>query len=448
MMAEQLQKYDWDMALTGGTLLTMSASMEIIEDSIVGIKDGIIVAVGQKSDPQYAASAAKETIDASGCIVMPGLVNTHTHLPMVCFRGMADDLPLMEWLTSHIFPAEARFVNKKMVYDGATLAMAEMILSGTTTFCDGYFFEDSITQAVSAAGMRAVVSQGFADFATPDNPRFEKMMAAAKRFVARWQPHAPMITPAFFCHSPYTCSPATLTNVKKAAREAGILYLIHLLENKDEIDTIFNRYGKKPVQHLLNLGVLDDQTVAVHCNWLTTEDMDIFAGLGVRVSHNPESSMKLAAGVAPVPEMMKLGIKVGLGTDGCASNNDLDMFREMDTAAKIHKVTTLDPTVMSAQTVLKMATTGGAQVLGLDRLIGSIETGKQADIILVDLNQPHLTPLYNYYSQLVYAARGADVKTSIINGKVVMKDRQLRTIDLPAAMENVRVIAADIIARK
>lgn len=428
--------------------MTMSAGMEIVEDAAIGIKDGLIVAVGRNGDQGCAALKTKETIDASGCIVMPGLVNTHTHLPMVCFRGMADDLPLMEWLTKHIFPAEARFVNKKMVYDGATLAMAEMIMSGTTTFCDGYFFEDTITEAVLAAGMRAVVSQGFADFATPDNPKFERMMAAANRFVTRWQSHAPMITPAYFCHSPYTCSPATLVNVKEAAREAGILYLMHLLENEDEIDTILNRYGKKPVQHLLDLGVLDDQTVAVHCNWLTAEDMAIFADLGVRVSHNPESSMKLAAGVAPVPEMLKHGIKVGLGTDGSASNNDLDMFREMDTAAKIHKVTSLDPTVMSAQTVLKMATIGGANVLGLDKLIGSIETGKQADIILVDMNQPHLTPLYNCYSQLVYAARGADVKTSIINGKIVMKDRQLRTIDLPKAMENVRGIAADIIACK
>jgi 5-methylthioadenosine/S-adenosylhomocysteine deaminase len=443
-----MQENNLDIVITGGTIMTMSAEMEIVEDSIVGIKDGLIVAVSQNGDQGCVALKTKETIDASGCIVMPGLVNTHTHLPMVCFRGMADDLPLMEWLTEHIFPAEARFVNKKMVYDGATLAMAEMILSGTTTFCDGYFFEDTITEAVSAIGMRAVVSQGFADFATPDNPKFEKMMAAAKRFVTRWQSHAPMITPAYFCHSPYTCSPATLVNVKNAAREAGILYLMHLLENKDEIDTILNRYGKKPVQHLLDLGVLDDQTVAVHCNWLTDEDMAIFADLGVMVSHNPESSMKLAAGVAPVSEMLKHGIKVGLGTDGSASNNDLDMFREVDTAAKIHKVTSLDPTVMSAQTVLKMATIGGANVLGLDKLIGSIETGKQADIILVDMNQPHLTPLYNCYSQLVYAARGADVKTSIINGKIIMKDRQLRTIDLPMAMENVRGIAADIIARK
>ncbi len=215
-----MQGKEADILITGGTLLTMSAKMEIIEDSIIGIKDGIIVAVEKRGDQKNASYSAKEIIDASGCIVMPGLVNTHTHLPMVCFRGMADDIPLMEWLNNHIFPAEARFVNKKMVYDGAMLAMAEMILSGTTTFCDGYFFEDTIAEAVLAAGMRAVVSQGFADFATPDNPKYEKMMTAADRFVKRWKPHAPMITPAFFCHSPYTCSPATLVNVKKAAREA------------------------------------------------------------------------------------------------------------------------------------------------------------------------------------------------------------------------------------
>jgi len=443
-----MQEKNWDILITGGTLMTMSAGMEIIEDSIIGIKDGLIVKISQKKDSGSNAFTAKETIDASGCIVMPGLVNTHTHLPMVCFRGMADDLPLMKWLNEHIFPAEARFVNKKMVYDGATLAMAEMILSGTTTFCDGYFFEDAITEAVSVAGMRAVVSQGFSDFIMPDKSSFEKMMAAAKRFVTRWQPYAPMITPAYFCHSPYTCSPATLVRVKEAAREAGILYLMHLLENKDEIDTILTRYGKKPVQHLLDLGVLDTQTVAVHCNWLTKEDIAVFADLGVKVSHNPESSMKLAAGVARVPEMLRHGITVGIGTDGCASNNDLDMFREMDTAAKIHKVTLLDPTVMNAETVLKMATIDGAKVLGLDNLIGSIEAGKQADIILVDMNQPHLTPLYNCYSQLVYAARGADVRTSIINGRIVMKERQLLTIDILTAMNNVRSIAADIIVRK
>jgi 5-methylthioadenosine/S-adenosylhomocysteine deaminase len=448
MNGECLRENNLDIIITGGTLVTMKACMEIIEDSFIGIKDGVIVSAGRRDNQISADCQTKETIDASGCIVMPGLVNTHTHLPMVCFRGMADDLPLMEWLTKHIWPAEARFVNKKTVYDGATLAMAEMILSGTTTFCDGYFFEDAIAEALSAAGMRAVVSQGFADVLMPGKFMFEKVMVASQRFVKRWLPHTPLITPAYFCHSPYTCSPATLVRVKDAARDAGVLYLIHLLENKDETDIILNRYGKKPVRHLLDLGVLDEQTVAVHCNWLGQEDMAVFADLGVKVSHNPESSMKLAAGVAPVPEMLRQGITVGIGTDGCASNNDLDMFREMDTAAKVHKVTSLNPTVMNAETVCKMATIGGAKALGMDKFIGSIETGKKADIILVDMNQPHLTPLYNCYSQLVYAARGADIKTSIINGRIVMKDRQLCTIDLQTAMKNVRKIAAKIINGK
>lgn len=439
---------NWDIVITGGTLVTMNAGMDIIEDAFVGIQNGIITAAGKRGDQKNENDPAKEKIDASGCIVMPGLVNTHTHLPMVCFRGMADDLPLMEWLTKNIWPAETRFVSRKMVYDGATLAIAEMILSGTTTFCDGYFFEDSIAEAADAAGMRAVVGQGFADFIMRDKPAIEKTMASAQRFIKKWLPRAPLITPALFCHSPYTCSPSTLVPVKESAREAGILYLIHLLENRDETDTILNRYGKKPVQHLLDLGILDEQTVAVHCNWLTNEDMAVFAGLGVKVSHNPESSMKLAAGVAPIPEMLRQGITVGIGTDGCASNNDLDMFREMDTTAKIHKVTSLNPTLMSAETVLKMSTLGGARTLGMEKLIGSVEIGKKADIILMDMNQPHLTPLYNCYSQLVYAARGADVKTSIINGRIVMKDRQLLTIDPQTAMENVRKIAAGIIHQK
>lgn len=434
-----MESNDFDIAITGGTLLTLSANMEIIEDAAIGIRDGRIALVDK-----HRLLSAKKTIDAQGNLVLPGLVNTHTHLPMVCFRGMADDLPLMDWLNHHIFPAEARFVNKKTVYDGSMLAMAEMILSGTTTCCDGYFFENQIAEAAQTCGMRAVVSQGFADFATPDNPQYEKMMAAADRFVKRWISHAPMITPAFFCHSPYTCSPQTLVNVKTAAREAGILYLTHLLENRDEIDIIKKRYGKKPVRHLLDLGVLDHRTIAVHCNWLTPEDIVILADLGVSVSHNPASSMKLAAGVAPVVQMLEKGMAVGLGTDGSASNNDLDMFQEMDLAAKIHKVTLLDPTVMSAETVVKMATIDGARVLGMDHLIGSIEAGKQADIIVLDMNQPHLTPLYNPYSQLVYAARGGDVKTSIINGKIVMEDRQLLTIDLQAVMNNVREIAAHI----
>lgn len=439
-----MQNTDLDILISGGTLLTMSGQMNIIENCLIGIKDGIIVSIQIKNGQTFSDESAREIIDASGCVVMPGLINTHTHLPMVAFRGKVDDLPLMDWLHNHIFPLEARFVNRRMVYECAMLAMAEMILSGTTTFCDAYFFESSVAEAAQVCAMRAVAAQGFADFATPDNPKYEKMMTAAERFVNHWKPYAPMITPAFFCHSPYTCSPVTLVNVKQAAREADILYLTHLLEQQDEIGIIEKRYGKKPVRHLYDLGVLDEKTVAVHCNWLTKEDIDILADTGVGVSHNPESSMKLAAGVTPVPELLERKINVGLGTDGAASNNDLDMFREMDSTAKIHKVMSLNPTVMSAQTVLRAATIGGAKILGLEKLIGSIEVGKRADIILIDMNQPHLTPVYNYYSHLVYAARGADVKISIIDGKIIMKDRKLLTIDLPETIEAVNQIARQI----
>ena len=421
----------FDILIEGGTALTMTVNQEILEDAVIGIRDGRIALITQKDDPDCPSFQAQNTIHADGCLVMPGLVNTHTHLPMVCFRGMADDLPLMEWLTRHIFPAEAAFVNKRMVYDGTLLAIAEMILSGTTTFCDGYFFENQVAEAAQTAGMRAVVCQGFADFAAPDHANFEKMMAAADRFVCRWKPHTPMITPAFFCHSPYTCSPETLVNVKKAAREAGILYLTHLLENREENNIIKERYGSTPVRHLLDLGVLDDRTIAVHCNWLSDEDMAVFADQGVGVSHNPRSSMKLGAGVAPVPRMI-------------ASNNNLDMITEMDLCAKVHKVVSLKPTVMDARSIVWMATIGGARLLGFDAQTGSLETGKQADMILVDMNQPHLTPLYNPYSQLVYAACGADVKTSIIAGRIVMRDRQLLTVDIEEAMARVRQIAQKI----
>jgi len=432
---------DIDILITGGTLLTMSDSMDIIENPVIGIRDGKILFVEKENISQHRAD---EIIYASGSIIMPGLVNTHTHLPMVCFRGLADDLPLMEWLNNYIFPAEAKYVNREMVYYGSMLAIAEMILSGTTTFCDGYFYESSVARAAIDAGMRGVPCQGFIDFPTSDNPDPSKNAMIAESFIEKWMDVSPLITPAFFCHSPYTCSPETLGSIKEIARNAGIFYFTHLAETKDEVKTIQEKYGRTPVRHLLNLGVLDDKTVAVHCNWVDEEEIKILADSGTKVSHNPESSMKLAAGIAPIPQMMRAGITVGLGTDGCASNNDLDLFMEMDTTAKIHKVTSMNPTVMDAKTVSKMATLDGAKVLGLEDRIGSIEAGKRADIIILDMNKPHLTPMYNSYSHLVYAATGPDVSTSIINGKIVMRDRRLITMDIQDIMERVRKISDNI----
>jgi 5-methylthioadenosine/S-adenosylhomocysteine deaminase len=432
-----------DILIAGGTLLTMAPPGEIVEDPVIGIREGKVDFI-EKGKPAGHYGAAREIIDASGCIVMPGLVNVHTHLAMTCFRGLADDLPLMTWLNDHIFPAEARFIDRRTVYAGAMLAIAEMILSGTTTFCDGYFFEGEVGRAAIAAGMRGVIAQGFIDIPSLPQPGQSEKAAIAERFVERWRDRSPLITPALVCHSPYTCSPETLRTVKEVARRAGVTFQIHLAETREEVRLTLERYGVKSVQHLRDLGLLDQNTVAAHCIWLDDDELDLLAAGRVKVAHDPESNMKLGAGVAPVAQMLSRGIDVGLGTDGSASNNDLDLFGEMGMAAKLHKVFSGDPTVLTAEKVVGMATIGGARVLGMADRIGSIVPGKEADIILVDMKKPHLTPLYHPFSHLVYAARGADVVTSIIGGRIVMQDRRLLRIDLEAVMEEVRRIAARI----
>jgi 5-methylthioadenosine/S-adenosylhomocysteine deaminase len=434
---------DVDILIRGGTLLTMSEAMEIVHNPVIGIRDGKILFIDRPGDPTFPIRA-KEAMDASHSIIMPGLVNTHTHLPMSFFRGLADDLPLMDWLNNHIFPAEAKHVNREMVYTGSLLAIAEMILSGTTTFCDGYFYESSVAQAAIDAGMRAVTAQGFIDPPAGRNDTLSKNIRVAESFVDKWHGKSELLTPALFCHSPYTCSPDTLREIKKVSRGAKVPFIVHLAETRDEVRIIRERYGVPPVKHLERSGVLDDGTIAVHCVWLEEKELEILATRGVKVSHNPESNMKLASGVAPVPDMLKKGISIGLGTDGSASNNDLDLFMEMDTAAKIHKVFRGDPTVMDAMTVLKMATIGGAKVLNLADRIGSVEAGKDADIILIDMRKPHLTPLYNCYSQLVYAANGADVSTVIINGKVILKERRFPGLDIEDILGRARKIAGEI----
>jgi 5-methylthioadenosine/S-adenosylhomocysteine deaminase len=433
---------EYDILIAGGLLLSMSERVGIIENPVIGIRDGRIDLIETMKTDTGHSYRAKETLDATDCLVMPGLINTHTHLPMVCFRGMADDLSLMEWLQNHIWPAEAKHVNREMVYAASMLAIAEMILSGTTTFCDAYFYESSVAKAAMDSGMRGIVCQGFIDLPIPNDP--SRITEVAERFIEKWQGKSPLLTPALACHAPYSCSPETLTSIKAVSTRAGVPYAVHVSETKEEVSIIRERYGKLPVAHLRDLNVLDRRTIAVHCNWLEEEEMDILSACDVTVSHNPESSLKLAAGIAPIPRLLQKGVTVGLGTDGAASNNDLDLFGEMDTTAKIHKVAEMDSTVMDARTVLKMTTIDGARVLGLDDRIGSIETGKSADIIILDTNKPHWIPLFNPYSQLVYAASGADVVTSIIGGRVVMRDRKLLTMDLPIIMKEVRKIAAAI----
>jgi 5-methylthioadenosine/S-adenosylhomocysteine deaminase len=434
-----------DILIAGGTLLTMEPPGDIIEEPLIGIRDGRILFVKKEPLPPGITPEAHEVIDARGSLIMPGLVNAHTHLPMVLFRGLADDLPLIRWLTDHIFPVEALFVNPQTVHAASLLAIAEMILSGTTTFCDGYFFEGAVAGAAIDCGMRGIVGQGFIDFPTSDQPDGTRHRAQADKFVRKWKDLSPFITPSLVCHSSYTCSPDTLRTIKTVTRDAGLRFQIHLAETRDEVVLLQERYGKKSVHHLRDLDLLDEGTIAAHCIWLEEDELDILATLGVKVAHDPESNMKLGAGVAPVPAMLRRGIDVGLGTDGCASNNNLDLFGEMGMCAKLHKAFSADPTVLPAEKVVEMATIGGARVLGMTESIGSIVPGKWADIILLDLNKPHLTPLYRPFSQLVYAASGADVTTSIIGGRIVMRNRRLLTLDVGSAMAEVRKIASDIV---
>ncbi|MDY7031585.1 MAG: amidohydrolase [Thermodesulfobacteriota bacterium] len=431
-----------DILIKGGTALTLSPERDTIEDCCIAVKDDRITFIGDARNGKDPFQA-REIIHAQDCVIMPGLINAHTHAAMVCFRGLADDLPLMDWLNNYIFPAESLNVDEELVYYGTLLACVEMIKSGTTTFCDGYFFENQAVRAVKEVGMRAVLAQGIVDLPTPDVKDPEMNLQIAEEFLLSNADHS-TISPALFCHAAYTCSSKTLKQVKELTLNHGVPYLIHLSESKGEVEQIKNEYGMTPVFYLKDIGVLDRNLIADHCVCLTDDEMDILKECGVKVVHNPESNMKMASGIAPIPELMSRGIPVGLGTDGCASNNDLDMFQEMDTAAKLHKVMHADPTVMNAKEVVEMATVGSAGVLGLDNTVGRLEIGKKADIIIIDMNKPHLTPLYNIYSHLVYAVSGADVITTIINGKLIMKDRKVLAIDEESVKREVNRIAGKI----
>ena len=426
-MGNKSEERKIDCLVTNGTLLTLTQGSGPIPNGTVAISGNRIIALGPKSEIEKRFEPSR-TIDARGGLIMPGLVNAHTHAPMSLFRGLADDLPLNAWLEDYIFPAEGKWVDEEFVYWGTLLACAEMIRSGTTTFADGYFFEDRVAQAVSQSGMRALLAEGILDFPTPDSPSPSKSLIKIEDFI-RIYSDMTLIHPALFAHSTYSCSPELLKNCRDVAERFGVPLIIHLSETQSEVEEVSKRYGRRPVDHLENLGLLSPNLIACHCVWLTDAEMDLLARRGVRVVHNPESNMKLAAGVAPVPDLLARKVAVGLGTDGCASNNNLDLFQEMDSAAKLHKVHRLDPTVMPANVVLEMATLGGARVLGMEKEIGSLEVGKKADVIILELNRPHLQPVYNLPSHLVYSATGADVRDVIIDGKLVMENRKLLTLD-------------------
>jgi 5-methylthioadenosine/S-adenosylhomocysteine deaminase len=429
-----------DILVVNGMVLTLDANDTEIINGAIAISKDRIAAVGLADT--FSDWNTSRVIDARGGIIMPGLINSHTHAAMTCFRGLADDLQLMTWLNDHIFPAEAKLDDQK-VYSGTLLACAEMIMSGTTCFCDMYLFEDAVARAAKKAGVRAVVGEVLYDFDSPNYGPIDKGFEYTQTLINTWKDD-PLVTIAVEPHSAYLCEPELLKKAFSLAQSFGLPMVIHLAESKSEVEQIKERYGRTPVEHLAELKVLGPNVLACHCVELNENDISLLHRFDVKVAHNAESNMKLASGVAPIPKLLNEGICVGLGTDGCASNNDLDLFLEMDSVAKLHKAKTLDPTAMDARTVLKMATTQSARALGLDQIIGSLEAGKKADLIVIDTHKPHLTPMYNPVSHLVYAVRGSDVATSIINGNVVMEGGKLKTLNLRKIFDDINQIAEDI----
>ena len=381
-------------------------------------------------------------IDGEGKLLMPGLINGHNHCAMTLFRGLADDLELGAWLNDYIFPAESSHVSPDMVYWCSKLAAAEMILSGTTTVADGYFYEEQTAQALLDAGMRAIPAQGIIDFPAPGVAEPKNNIDAAETFLAAWQDKDERIRPGIFAHSPYTCSPETLQRAKKLARKYQAPFFIHAAESRQESALIMDPQGSSPIRHLSALDLLDSNTILVHCVWLDEEDRKIIRESGAGVVVCPQSNLKLTSGIAKVSEMEKLGIPVGLGTDGSASNNSLDLFREMDILAKGQKMQSLDATAMPAHKALAAATTVNAQVMGFSRL-ARIAPGFLADLILLDLDQPHLQPCYNG-DLLVYSANGGDVSDVIINGNIVLRARTILSFDLQETMQQVRRLASEL----
>jgi len=431
-----------DMIISGGRILLSDDNDSIIKNGSIAIDGDSIAAVGESWDIESKYTGRRK-IDASGCLVMPGLINCHTHAAMTCFRGIADDMELMDWLNNYIFPAEAKNVDPELAYWGSLLACAEMIKSGTTTFCDMYIFEDETARAAKEAGMRCLLGEVLFDFPSPNAKTPAEGLDYTRMLIEKWADD-PLVNILVEPHALYTCSPALLKDAKALADQYNVPVATHLLENRGEREQLKKLFGVKATHFLKDLGYLDERFFAFHCVCMDDEDIQIFADHGCKVVHNPESNMKLASGVAPISSMIKQGIVVGLGTDGCASNNNLDMLQEMDTAAKLEKVERLDPTVMSARTVTRMSTCDGAKVLGMENHVGSLKAGMKADIIILDLNKPHLTPLYHEYSHLAYAVNGSDVDTAIINGTVVMEHRKLTMIDENEAMAQVRNIAERI----
>jgi 5-methylthioadenosine/S-adenosylhomocysteine deaminase len=425
--------------VTGGLVVTLDAGGRVIPNGAVAIDHDVIIDV-DSADALSRKYEAATRIDARGQIVMPGLINAHTHAPMVLFRGLADDLALEDWLTKDIFPAEAKTVSPDFVRIGTRLAALEMIESGTTTFADMYYFEDDIAQAVHEAGLRAVLGQSVIRFPVADAPTPADALARAEAFIRKWKDDA-LITPAVAPHAPQTVDAATLQAARALANQYNVPLLIHLAETQDEVRAIDAAHHLTPAAYLDSLGIWSGRSLAAHAVWIDDRDMTMLAKKGVGLAHNPASNMKLASGIAAVPKWLSHGIRAGLGTDGAASSNDLDMFEAMRLAALLQKVAARDPRALPARAALELATRRGADSLGLGEVIGSLEAGKQADLITVTTDDARQTPMFDPISHLVYVCHGDDVRTTIVAGRVLMRDRRVLTLDRTEVLRDARAMA-------
>jgi len=433
-----------DLLLTQCIVLTMDPQFTVHRGGAVAVTGDSIVAVG----PAALRYQAAETIDCAGRVVMPGLVNAHTHVPMTLLRGLADDLRLDVWLMGYVMPVERAFVNPDFVRLGTRLGCAEMIRSGVTCFADMYYFEDAIAEATAAAGMRALCAQTVLRFPTPDATSYEESLVRARDFIQRWRGH-PLIVPAPAPHAPYTCTPEILRACAELAVEFDVPLHIHLSETAQEVDDSRRLNGAPVVPWVKKHGLFDAKVLAAHCVHVDDGEIRALKSHNAGVAHNPSSNLKLGAGVAPVARMLELGVNVGIGTDGAASNNDLDMFEEMRLAALVAKGTSGDPTAIPARTALAMATRIGASALHIDHLTGSLEAGKRADLIVLDLDRLHNVPAFHHdahgiYSQIVYASKSTDVVDVMCNGRWLMRNRELLTLDERELREAARGEAARV----
>jgi 5-methylthioadenosine/S-adenosylhomocysteine deaminase len=439
---EQPARRDVALVITGGIVVTMDGSGRVLSPGAVAIDGRDIVAV-DTPDRVAAQFLPRETIDAAGQAVLPGLINTHTHAPMVLYRGLADDLALMDWLQKYIFPAEAKTVSREFVRAGTRLAALEMIQSGTTTYTDMYYFEEEIAAVTKAAGLRGVLGQTIIQFPVPDAKTPAEELARTEAFLEQFGGDD-LIVPAVAPHSMYTLDGTTLKAARALATRRHAPVLIHLAETRDEMKASQEKYHATPAAYLESIGFFGPRTLAAHGVWLTPGDMRILARRHVGVSHNPESNMKLASGAAKVVAMRRTGVAVGIGTDGAASNNDLDMFEAIRQAAFLAKLQTGDPRAVPARTALEMATIEGARALGMESMIGSLEPGKRADIITVAMGSARQTPMYDVLSHLVYTTRGDDVRTTVVNGRVLMRERRMLTLDEAAVLKEARSYAEKV----